>query len=182
MAERMHSGEAEGWKAVMNGPRLIEAWNALNNTIKGYWSRAFAGQKDVILVAEGDPALRKDLMDVLRHQHYRTIEACDGTEAVRMGARRQIDLLMTGLRLQDLVGWELVELLRLDHPTLAVVYIASNYEDWWRLGRKKFKSALLQVPFRPETVLEVVRRGLDTHRELNSRLRLVGIQRYQMPR
>ena len=180
MAARMHPGEAGGWKAVMKGPRLIEAWNALNNTIRGYWSRAF-GQKEVILVAEGDPAMRKDLVDVLRHQHYRTMEACDGTEAVRKGARRQIDLLMTGLRLPDLVGWELVELLRLDHPALAVVYIASNHEDWWRLGRKKFKSALLEVPFRPETVLEVVRRGLDAHRELNSRLRLVDIQRYQMP-
>jgi len=180
MAARMHPGEAGGWKAVMKGPRLIEAWNALNNTIRGYWSRAF-GQKEVILVAEGDPAMRKDLVDVLRHQHYRTMEACDGTEAVRKGARRQIDLLMTGLRLPDLVGWELTELLRLDHPALAVVYIASNHEDWWRLGRKKFKSALLKVPFRPETVLEVVRRGLDTHRELNSRLRLVDIQRYQIP-
>ena len=180
MAARMHPGEAGGWKAVMKGPRLIEVWNALNNTVRGYWSRAF-GQKEVILVAEGDPAMRKDLVDVLRHQHYRTMEACDGTEAVRKGARRQIDLLMTGLRLPDLVGWELVELLRLDHPALAVVYIASNHEDWWRLGRRKFKSALLQVPFRPETVLEVVRRGLDTHRELNSRLRLVDIQRYQMP-
>jgi hypothetical protein len=97
---------------------------------------------------------------------------------VRIGARcqRQIHLLMTGVRLPDLIGWELPELLRLDHPAVAVVYIAHDREEWWRLGSKKLKSVLLQVPFRPEAVLKVVRQGLNAHRELNSQLRLVGIQ------
>src|SRR5215831_8275785 len=46
----------------------------------------------------------------------------------------------------------------------------------WRLGSKKLTSILLQVLFRPEAALKVVRQGLNAHRELNSQLRLVGIQ------
>jgi len=79
--------------------------------------------------------------------------------------------------LPDLIGWELAELLRLDHPALAVVYIAHDREEWWRLGSKKWKSVFLQVPFRPEAVLKVVRQGLNAHREVNSQLRLVGNER-----
>jgi CheY-like chemotaxis protein len=154
----------------------IAAWTKLDNTIREYCSRAFAGPKELILVAESNQALRKGLMNVLREQHYRTIEACDGAEAVRIGVRcRQIHLLVTGLRLPDLIGWELEELLRLDHPALAVVYVGHNLEDWRRLSSKRFKSRFLQVPFPPEAALEVVRWGLHTHRELDSRLRLLGM-------
>jgi DNA-binding response OmpR family regulator len=147
--------------------------------VRGHWSRGSAAQKELILVAESNQALRRDLVDVLRDQHYLTIAACDGAEAVRIGARcrRQIHLLMAGVRLPDLIGWELAELLRLDHPGVAVVYIAHDREEWWRLGGKKLKSVLLQVPFRPGALLKVVREGLNAHRELNSQLSLVGIQR-----
>jgi len=106
----------------MKRPGIIAAWNALNNTIRERWSRDFAGQKELILIAESNQVLRRNLVDVLRDQRYRMIEACDGAEAVRRGARcrRQIHLLMTGVRLPDLIGWELAELLRLDHPAVAV--------------------------------------------------------------
>jgi DNA-binding response OmpR family regulator len=141
---------------------IIAAWAALNNQIR-HWSRAFGVQRELILVAESDRLLRRGLVRVLREKHYRTIEASDGAEAVRFSARchRQIHLLMTAARLPDLIGWELVELLRLDQPAVAVVYIAHDLEDWRRFGRKNLKSVLLQVPFRPEAVLEVVRQGLD---------------------
>jgi DNA-binding NtrC family response regulator len=158
---------------------MIAAWTTLYDMIRGRWSRGSSAQKELILVAESNPALRRSLVDVLRDQHYLTIAACDGAEAVRIGARckRQIHLLMTGARLPDLIGSELAELLRLDHPGVAVVYIAHDREEWWRLGNKKLKSVFLQVPFRPEAVLKVVRQGLNAHRELHSQLSLVGIQR-----
>jgi DNA-binding response OmpR family regulator len=86
---------------------------------------------------------------------------------VRIGARcrRQIHLLMTAFRLPDLIGWELAELLRFDHPGVAVVYIAHDREDWRRFGRKNLKCILLQVPFRPEAALEVVRQELSRSAE-----------------
>jgi hypothetical protein len=75
---------------------IIAAWTALNNTIRRR-GRAFTVQKEHILVAESNQVLRRHLVDVLRDGHYRTIEACDGAEAVRIGTRcrRQIHLLMT---------------------------------------------------------------------------------------
>ena len=141
---------------------IIAAWTALNNTIRRL-SRTSGVQKELILVAESNQVLRRHLVDALRNQHYRTLEASDGADAVRIGARcrRQIHLLMTAVRLPDLIGWELEELLRLDHPAIDVVYIAHDREDCQRFGRKCFKRILLQVPFRPEAVLEVVRERLS---------------------
>src|SRR5215472_16073963 len=144
-------GRSKDEGAVMKRAGSIAAWRTLNNTIRECWSRAFTGPKELILVAESNHVLRGNLMDVLRDAHYRTIEACDGAEAVRIGARcrRQIHLLMTGVRLPDLIGWELGELLRLDHPAVAVVYVAHNFQDWRRLGSKRFESLFLQAPFGP---------------------------------
>ena len=144
---------------------IIAAWTALN-AIR-HPSRTFTVQKEHILVAESNQVLRRHLVGVLRDQHYRTIEACDGAGAVCIVARCncQIHLLMTAVRLPDLIGWELAELLRLDHPSVAVVYIAHDREDWRRFGRKNLKCILLQVPFRPEAVLEVVRQGLSRSAE-----------------
>jgi DNA-binding response OmpR family regulator len=141
---------------------IIAAWTALNNTIR-HWSRTFAVQKELILVVESNPVLRGYLVDVLRNQQYRTIEACGGAEAVRIGARcnRQIHLLMTAVRLPDLIGWELEELLRFDHPVVEVVYVAHDRDDWRHFGRKNLKCILLQAPFRPEEVLEVVHQALS---------------------
>jgi CheY-like chemotaxis protein len=142
---------------------IIAAWTALNNTIRRL-SRTSGVQKELILVAESNQVLRRHLVDALRNQHYRTLEASDGADAVRIGARcrRQIHLLMTAVRLPDLIGWELEELLRLDHPAIDVVYIAHDREDWQRLKRKHLKCILLQVPFRPRAVLEAVRQRLSS--------------------
>ena len=142
---------------------IIAAWAALNNRIR-HWSRAFGVQKELILVAESDRVLRRGLVRVLSEKHYRTIEASDAADAVRFSARchRQIHLLMTAARLPDLIGWELVELIRLDQPAVPVVFIAHDLEDWRRFWRKNLTCVLfLQVPFRPEGVLQIVRQGLD---------------------
>ena len=179
MVPGMQAAETRMKSGLKKWDSMIAAWTALNDMIRGHWSRGSAARKELILVAESNQALRRSLVDILRDQHYLTIAAGDGAEAVRIGARcqRQIHLLLTGVRLPDLIGWELAELLRLDHPAVAVVYIAHDREEWWRLGSKKLKSVLLLVPFRPEAVLIVVRQRLNAHREVNSQLRLVGNER-----
>src|SRR5215471_16560852 len=123
MVPGMQAAETRMKSGLKKWDSMIAAWTALNDLVRGHWSRGCAAQKELILVAESNQALRRSLVDVLRDQHYLTITACDGAEAVRIGARcqRQIDLLVTGTRLPDLIGWELAELLRLDHPGVAVV-------------------------------------------------------------
>ena len=99
MAPGMRTAETRMESGLMKWDSVIAAWAALNDMIRGHWNRGSAAQKELILVAESNRALRRSLVNGLRDQHYLTIAACDGAEAVRIGARcqRQIHLLMTDL-------------------------------------------------------------------------------------
>lgn len=164
-----------GWH--MQPDVVFAAWTSLRATIRKLWRGLRAPHEQVILVAENNKVLRKLLIGVLRGQHYRTIEARNGGEAVRIGARyrHDIHLLVTDVRLPDLIGWELGELIRLDHPALRVVCMGYNAADRRRqLGRSISRFVLLQTPFRREPVIHAVRQELIEQARLSrSGLKLV---------
>jgi two-component system, cell cycle sensor histidine kinase and response regulator CckA len=161
----------------MQSGEIFAAWTSLKATIRKLWSGPGAPHEQVILVAESNRVLRRLLISVLRAQDYRTIEARNGGEAVRIGARyrHDIHLLVTDVRLPDLIGWELGELIRLDHPALRVVCMGYNAADRRRqLGRTISRFVLLQTPFRREPVINAVRQELNEQTRLSrSGLKLV---------
>ena len=71
----------------MQSDEVFALWTSLRATIRKLWKGPWAADEQVILVAESNKVLRKLLIGVLRAQHYRTIEARNGREAVRIGAR-----------------------------------------------------------------------------------------------
>jgi CheY-like chemotaxis protein len=126
---------------------LPTAWTRLKESVGQRWTRK-PPRKKVVLVVENNRPLRKLLAEALRDQRHYTIEAGDGAEAVRIGARcrDEIHQLITAVRLPDLIGWELVELLRLDYPALDVVYIARNTDDCKWLSRAHKVSRFIRLP------------------------------------
>jgi CheY-like chemotaxis protein len=161
----------------MQSDGVFAAWTSLSATIRKLWRGPWAPHEQVILVAESNKGLRRLLIGVLRAQHYRTIEAHNGGEAVRIGARyrHDIHLLVTDVRLPDLIGWELGELIRLDHPALRVVCMGYNAADRRRqLDRRSSRFVLLQTPFRREPFIHAVRQELSEQTRLSkSGLKLV---------
>jgi DNA-binding NtrC family response regulator len=132
----------------------------------------------LILVVESDKALRKELVCALREQHYRTIEASAGAEAVRIGVRcgQKIHLLVTAAILPDLIGRELGELLRLDHPYLQVICFGHTLDYYrWRADRRISWLAFVETGFGFKSLLRAVRQRLQTPRQLNPALRLAGV-------
>lgn len=155
----------------MRSDEVFAAWTSLRATIRKLWGGSRALHEQVILVAESDKALRRSLIGVLHAQHYRTIEARDGGEAVRIGARyrHDIHLLVTDVRLPDLSGWELGELIRLDHPAVRIICLGHNVADRRRsLGRRISTFVLLQTPFRHEPIIRAVERELSEQARLSS--------------
>ncbi len=99
----------------------------------------------VVLVAEKSDALRRKVVDTLRARCYETLEASNGAEAVRIGASYlgEIDLLLTDVQLTDFSGWDLAEILRLDHPRLKVLFLSpAERAPVFRLARER----ALQTP------------------------------------
>jgi CheY-like chemotaxis protein len=83
-------------------------------------------RRRVILIAESDGMVRTSIAGLLDAGHYKTLAASTGFEAVRIAAshRGRISLLMTELKLPDFLGWELADVIQLDHPGLRVLYMA----------------------------------------------------------
>lgn len=155
---------------------LPTAWTVLKEKAWQRWAPKPGGKK-VVLVAENNRPLRKLLTEILRDQGYYLIEAGDGAEAVRIGARfrDEIHQLITAVRLPDLIGWELSELLRLDYPALDVVYIARNPEDCKWLSRARKVSKFIHIPnqLTRESVGRALRRYQLARPQFVTALRLV---------
>lgn len=144
---------------------MVQIIAALQEAIKTHVLPIWTARHPVVLVAESDSALRRQLVDALRRD-YRTLEAATGAQAVRLGAQHldPIALLLTEVRLPDLFGWELVELLRMDYPALAVLYVAAREEERNRpLTRRIPRPIVLPKPFRSEFLLQAARNELASH-------------------
>ena len=75
--------------------------------------------------------------------------------------QKDIDLLVTEVRLPQLFGWELLELLALDYPKLRVVYVSNSIEPEIRSRTRREKVLMLEQPFRGTSVRQAVRDALE---------------------
>ena len=114
---------------------------------------------ETILLVEDEPAVRSLFAQALRQAGYRVFEARNGAEALDVfdGAKQEIDLLLTDIRMPFLGGSELAAKLIERKPELRLLYI-SGYASRIELGPN---SALLQKPFVRADLLRAVRGVLD---------------------
>ena len=91
--------------------------------------RGLRPRPPTILIAEPDQILRRLEYRSLSTE-YQIIQTSTAEEAVRIAARHEtgLDLLLTEVRLQNTDGWQLMELLRLDYPSLKVLYLSNSID------------------------------------------------------
>jgi PAS domain S-box-containing protein len=120
--------------------------------------------RGTVLVVDDEPALRRLVGRCMRAAGYQVLEAESGTSALALVARGedQIDLLLTDVMMAEMSGRELARTLRVEHPTLPIVYMSGHpLEDdadrdvgapWGRFVRK---------PFSKEELLDAIQSELD---------------------
>jgi two-component system, cell cycle sensor histidine kinase and response regulator CckA len=120
---------------------------------------------ETILVVEDEPDLRELVLQILDSSGYKVITAGSGAEALQAWAthRAEIRLLLTDLALPDgMSGQDLADRLTTENPQLRVI-LTSGYSaglpgtELAGVDSRRF----LAKPYRPSTLLEIVRRGLD---------------------
>ena len=79
---------------------------------------------DVILIVEDDERSRKLLRDLLSFHGYRTIEAATGNAGFEMARAELPCLILMDIRLPDIDGTEVLELLRDDPSTADIPVLA----------------------------------------------------------
>jgi hypothetical protein len=132
------------------------------------WTDRLRSRK-TILVVEDDPVVRGLLCRALRPAHH-ILQAANAEEAVRIAAqhRRNIDLLLTEVKLPRLYGSELLELLALDYPKLSVIYVTKSIDPEMRAHTRRQKVVLLEQPFPKACLQQTVRDVLENPQSTRS--------------
>jgi CheY-like chemotaxis protein len=128
-----------------------------------------AGPSDVprgsetVLVVEDEAGVRELACQFLRVKGYTVLEAKDGPEALDIAGRTpgMIHLVLSDMVMPRMNGGELAERLKAIRPDIRVAFM-SGYSEFSRgdLGRGFPDAPILQKPFSPASLVEIVREGL----------------------
>lgn len=121
-------------------------------------------QGECIFLAEDDDRLRVAIAGLLMGAGYSVTTAASGLEALTASETLQnrIDLLLTDVSMPGMDGRALATELRSRHPKLRVVFMSGYAADGISDGDQDSRTAFLQKPFDPDTLLWFIRETLDS--------------------
>lgn len=119
--------------------------------------------QETILVVEDEASLRRIAVHGLLAQGYGVIEASNGVEAVEiLKARDDIDLVLTDVVMPESGGRQVADAATSLHPGIKVIFMTGYTNDAVvRHGLLDAEITLLQKPFTPGALCQLVRRVLD---------------------
>jgi len=82
-----------------------------------------------ILVIEDDPAVRTGIVDTLEYGGYRTLEAADGHEGMKMALQANYRLLLLDIVMPGPSGFEILAALKKSRPGQAVIMLSARGEE-----------------------------------------------------
>jgi two-component system, cell cycle sensor histidine kinase and response regulator CckA len=111
-----------------------------------------------VLVVDDEASVREFVERALTFAGYRTAVAGDGPEALAIfAASGPFDLLVTDLRMPQMMGDELARQLRLADPTLKVLYLTGYSDELFRERSTLWSDeAFLDKPQGVDALLEAV--------------------------
>jgi CheY-like chemotaxis protein len=120
---------------------------------------------ETIMVVDDEPDLLDLIVQVLEARGYSVLAAASGKQALEQWSHhsRHIDLLLTDMTMPDgMTGFELAERLRAEDPGLRVLYTSGHTAGvpGTQLADVD-EQHFLPKPYRPSTLLEIVRNCLD---------------------
>jgi PAS domain S-box-containing protein len=108
-----YRGEAEVEELI---PELSDVYNAHSN--------------ETVLVVEDEFVVRELIVEVLKELGYSTLEADDGSAALKiLDSKQRIDLLISDIGLPGLNGRQIVDAARETRPTLKVLFMTGYAEN-----------------------------------------------------
>ena len=114
-----------------------------------------AAAKATILIVDDDPEVREIVAEFLEDFGHYVLRAAGGVEALAVLARSpQVDLVITDVRMPDISGIELADLVTREHDGLKVILISGFFVSQ-RVNRR-----VLRKPFRMQELEAAVRAEL----------------------
>jgi signal transduction histidine kinase len=124
---------------------------------------AIPGGSETILVAEDEAGVRELACQFLRVKGYTVLEAEGGLDALAISLRHAgvIHLLLSDMVMPTMSGVELAVQLKATRPEMRVAFM-SGYSEFSRgdIGKEFPEAPVLQKPFSPASLVEIVRQAL----------------------
>lgn len=117
-------------------------------------------QRKRILIVDSSAQIRKMLTETLDEAGYDVVAASDGNEALEKMSHQHADMIISDLDLPGVGGVDLIQQIRSKKENRFVPIIMLTVEDAALLreqGKAAGISGWLVKPFRPESVLSVVK-------------------------
>jgi len=119
-----------------------------------------AGTETVLLVEDEDP-VRELVSRVLEDVGYEVLAASRPSEAQRIVAEREIDLLLTDVVMPEMSGYDLATRVRLAQPESRTLFMSGYAHKALGEASELPQGEMLRKPFSPEQLTRAVRAVLD---------------------
>jgi CheY-like chemotaxis protein len=111
-----------------------------------------------VLVVEDEECVRAVMRRTLERAGYQVWDSADGVQALGFLTQGVVDAVVTDIRMPGMDGWELAAHLKTMTPPLPILFM-SGYDA--HLGTGNLPGPVLAKPFRPEQLLDAMRRLLS---------------------
>ncbi|AMM25490.1 response regulator [Variovorax sp. PAMC 28711] len=120
---------------------------------------------ETLMVVEDEPVVRTLVVDLLQGLGYRTVEAADGAQALRiLQSEQRVDLLVTDVGLPLMNGRQVYDAARLTRPDLKVLFMTGYAENAMLAhGFLKPGMEMITKPFAMEKLASKVLKMLRPH-------------------
>lgn len=116
------------------------------------------GQPQTILIVDDDDRLCAMLREALEQLDYQTLVAANGREALDIVEMKQIDCVISDIKMPELDGLTLLRRIRMSHPDLPVVIITGHaYEEHKKAAAEVGAAGFLMKPFRLQEIEETLK-------------------------
>ena len=116
-------------------------------------------RKRTVVVVEDEDAIRRAIVDALRISGYEPVEAADGVAGLKEARRGGVDLVLLDLLMPKKDGFEVLQELRITHPSLPVIILtARGSEDDRVRGLRMGADDYITKPFQMDELLLIVER------------------------
>jgi DNA-binding NtrC family response regulator len=113
-----------------------------------------------ILVVDDEEVLRKVIHKILTKEGYDVHLASSGTEALEILSKKEIDLVITDVKMPEMDGFDLLEQMKKNYPKLGIIVMtafgdAYTVRDALMLGADEY----ITKPFKSYEIVMVVERA-----------------------
>ncbi|MEI7672034.1 MAG: response regulator, partial [Deltaproteobacteria bacterium] len=120
----------------------------------------------LILIIDDEEPIRDGCLQVLEKSGYTVLEAADGGEGIRIAREARPDIVLIDLKMPQLSGMEVIEILSRDLPDMVLIVITGHATIVSAVEAvQKGTFDYLPKPFSPDRLRLAVQRAIE-HRNL----------------